>query len=105
MTNRSRQRPTCRERPQKSATRSPQTMRSGAPPRRSPTQPWRNRSGGRSFCESVLEQHLDGAHAVAPADLLALRAAARLEANRQFENRVTGAQQLRGDFGLDVETV
>ena len=55
--------------------------------------------------KAVFEQDLDRAHAVAPADLLALRAAARLEADRQLENRMAGAQQLRGDLGLDVEAV
>src|SRR5688500_4296167 len=57
------------------------------------------------FLKAVFQQDLDRAHAVAPADLLALRAAARLETNRQLENRVAGPEQLGGDLGLDVESV
>src|SRR5688572_27386682 len=57
------------------------------------------------FLKAVFQQYLDGAHAVAPADLLALRAAAWFETDRQLENRVAGPEQLGGDLGLDVESV
>ena len=55
--------------------------------------------------QAVLHQHGDGLHAVAPADLLALRAAARLEAHRPLDDAMAGAQQLGGDLRLDVEAV
>src|SRR5262245_39595166 len=58
-----------------------------------------------SYEEPVLQQHLDGADAVAPADLLALRAAARLEPHRQFDDALARAQQFGGDLRLDVEAV
>src|SRR5689334_10088221 len=73
---------------------------------RTPLTPLRRRARRHgSFRKAVLDEDFDRAHAVTPADLLALRAAARVEVDGQLKNLMTGAQQLRGDFRLDVEPV
>ena len=55
---------------------------------------------GNSSRDAILDQNLDGAHAVAPADLLALRAAAGLEAAAErlldeAEHDLAAAEQRR----------
>src|SRR5262245_27080345 len=97
-TNPIRPRPTCRE---------PRRQPQASPPRqwRRRALPLRSLAEGGSFRKTILEEDLNRAEAVAPADLLALRAAARLEADRQLEDRMAGAQQLGGNLRFDVETV
>ena len=55
--------------------------------------------------ESVFQQHRDRVDAVAPADLLAACAAARIERDRPLDDAAALAQQLGRDLGLDVEAV
>ena len=55
--------------------------------------------------EIIFDDAPHRADAVAPADLLALRTAAGIEPDGQFQDRVPRAQQLRGDLGFDVETI
>src|SRR5262245_11466842 len=96
-TNRIRPPTTFRARPRNRRAQSRQSARS--------RQRFRLAHSAASFSEAVFEEDLNRAEAVAPADLLALRAAARLEANRQLMDRMPGAQQLRRNLRLDVEAV
>src|SRR5262245_9993957 len=96
-TNPTRPPTTCRARRRRRRAR-------GQPPVRS-RQRLRLAHYAASFPEAILEEDLNRAKAVTPADLLALGAAARLEPNRQLEDRVSGAQQLRRNLRFDVETV
>src|SRR5215510_11564264 len=59
----------------------------------------------RASAKPLLEQHFERPHAVAPADLLALRTGPRFEFHRQLMNAMPTAQHAGRDLRLDVETV
>src|SRR5688500_11345974 len=59
----------------------------------------------RGRTEALRHEHVERLDAVAPSDLLALTAAARLEAHRQLGHVVPRAQEAGGDLRLDVEAV
>src|SRR6185436_15675972 len=62
------------------------------------------RKSSMSRAEPALDQGVDRIDAVDPADLLPLVFASWLVANRHLENPPSGAQQLRGNLGFEVET-